>query len=62
MRKILLDIGVVAVGIICLGVLMDVLSVGLRLTLFGAKLLMVPVEALVLLYVLKHFFFILKNK
>jgi len=62
MKKILFDIGVVALGIICLGVLLDVFSIGLRLTLFGAKILIVPVAALFLVYVLVYFLFIRRNR
>ena len=62
MKKILFNIGVIVVGIFCLGVLMNVFSIGLRFTLFGAKLLIAPVAAMFLIYILVYFLFIRKNR
>jgi len=41
---------------------MNVFSIGLRFTLFGAKLLIAPVAAMFLIYILVYFLFIRKNR
>lgn len=54
MKKFLLSIAIAILTIIAVMLMVDVFTSGLRIMLFGAKLVIVPLAAIALVYVTWH--------